>query len=113
MLAAGPSIWALHFLLSYATVAIWCSKIAGQEGPLGSARIAIGLYTGVALAAIAAIAWYGYWRHSYGSGGLPHDFDSPESRHRFLGFATLLLALLSAVATIYSALAAALIETCH
>jgi hypothetical protein len=112
MLAAAPSIWAVHFLLSYATVSIRCSKVAAANGSLGEARVAIAIYTAGALAAIGATAWYGYRRHTFGSAELPHDADTPESRHRFLGFATLLLALLSGVATMYAAMAAVVIGTC-
>ena len=36
-LASAPVIWALHFLLSYATAAVWCAKVAGPDGALGAA----------------------------------------------------------------------------
>ena len=39
---------------------------------------------------------------SHGNATLPHDDDTPEDRHRFLGFAALLLSALSAVAVIYA-----------
>jgi hypothetical protein len=55
----------------------------------------------------------GFRRHRLGSAELPHDDDSPEDRHRFLGFSTFLLSALSAVAVVYSALAAVFIETCQ
>lgn len=110
---ASPVIWATHFMLCYITAALWCGKLAGPLGPLGSARIAIGVYTAVALGAIAIVGWTGYRAHTVGSADLPHDADSPEDRHRFLGFATVLLSGLSAVATIYSALAAVFLETCQ
>jgi hypothetical protein len=113
MLTMAPAIWASHFMLCYLTAAIWCARRAGEGGPLGNVRSAIAWYTAAALAGLAVIGWEGYRRHSYGTETLPHDFDSPEDRHRFLGFATLLLAGLSAVATIYVAFAATLFETCH
>lgn len=112
MLTVGPLIWAVHFLASYLTAAIWCAKAVPRSGSLTSVRIAIAVYTVVALAGIAATAWYGYRRHTYGKATVPHDFDTPEDRHRFLGFATLLLAGLSAVATGFVALAAFYMETC-
>ena len=45
-------------------------------------------YTLAALAVVGFIGWIGYRRHSFGWAGLPHDDDTPEDRHRFLGFAT-------------------------
>ena len=51
-----------------------------------------------------------------GAGGTEvttHDLDSPEDRHRFLGFATLLLSGLSGVAVLYAALAAMYFDTCR
>jgi hypothetical protein len=113
LITAGPAIWAAHFLLSYITAAVWCAKFAGRTGPLSSARTAIAIYTVIALAGIAFVSWKGYRRHGHGEGATPHDYDSPADRHRFLGFATLLLSLMSFVATIFVALAAAFIGDCN
>ena len=113
LLAAGPLIWAAHFLASYITVAIWCAKVAGYDGPLGGARWAVAVFTVLALAGIGFVGGVGLYRHNLGTAATPHDFDSPEDRHRFLGFATLLLSSLSAVATIFVALAAVFIARCH
>jgi hypothetical protein len=111
-LAAAPSIWAAHFLLSYCTVAIVCAK-AGHSA-FGDARIAVGLYTIAALAALLWLSLRSWQRHRAGGGArLPHAADSPADRHRFLGFAVLLLSGLAAVAVTYAALAALLIGSCH
>ena len=112
-LALPPVIWAAHFLLCYVTAAIWCAKVAGRYGSLGSVRVAIGVLTVVALGGIGLAGWRGLRRHRFGGGATPHDFDTPEDRHGFLGFASLLLAGLSAVAVLYTALVALFIETCH
>jgi hypothetical protein len=113
LLAASPTIWAAHFLLSYCTAAVWCAKLGAGTDTLGAAGIAIWIFTAVALAVIAAIGRHAWRRHRYGDAELPHDFGSPEDRHRFLGFACVLLSGLSAVAVLYSALAAALVGTCR
>jgi hypothetical protein len=55
----------------------------------------------------------GYRAHSYGAADAPHDDDTPEGRHRFMGFATLLLSGLSAVAVLYAALVPVFVETCQ
>lgn len=112
-LAAGPGLWAAHFLLSYGTAALWCARVAGRDGPLGGARAAIAGYTAAALLGIAAVGWRGWRRHRFGTAAVPHDFDTRADRHRFLGFATFLLAGLAALATIYVALAAVFIGTCR
>lgn len=113
ILTIAPAIWAVHFLLSYVTAAVWCAKLAGRDGSLWEARLAIAVFTVLALLGIGINGWIGYRRHSFGEATTPHDMDMPEDRHRFLGFATLLLAALSAVATLYVALAAVFIGTCH
>ena len=112
-LTVSPGIWAAHFLLSYVTAAVWCAKLAGRDGSLAGARLAIAAYTVLALIGIGVTGWRGYGRHGFGGSTTPHDLDTPEDRHGFLGFATLLLSCLSAVATVYVALAALFVETCH
>jgi hypothetical protein len=113
LLVAAPTVWAIHFMAAYVTAAVWCAKLAGDGGSLAPARLAIAAYTLLALALLAWIGADGWKRHSYAESILPHDADSPEDRHRFLGFATFLLASLSAVAVVYAALAAVLIESCR
>jgi hypothetical protein len=114
LLVASPAIWALHFLLSYITAAIWCAKFANSpESSLAPVRWAITGYTLVALAAIAVNARSGLRRHRFQSESLPHDFDTPGDRHRFLGFATVLLAGLSAVATVFAAIVVIFFEDCR
>ena len=112
LLTASPLLWAAHFLLSYASASIWCAKVIGFGGSLTTVRTGIVLYTALALAGIGIIGLIGYRRHSLGHAALPHDDDTPEDRHRFLGFATLLLSALSAVAVIYAAAVVAFIERC-
>ena len=119
LLTIAPTIWAAHLLLCYITAAIWCAKFAGPGGALGGIRTAIVWYTIVALIGIAMMGWEGYRRHSYPSNGTDgtetttHDLDSADDRHRFLGFATLLLSGLSAVGVLYAAMAANYFETCR
>jgi hypothetical protein len=113
VLAAAPAIWAAHFMLSYGSVAIWCAKLAGPDGSLSSVRIALATYTAVALAGLGLVGRRGWRRHRLGGAAPPHDGDTPEDRHRFLGLATLLLSGLSAVAILYATLPAVFIGTCR
>jgi hypothetical protein len=113
VLAVSPTIWAAHFLLCYVTAAVWCAKQPIALAPLGGARTAIAVYTVVALAGIAIIGWWSFRAHRFGGAEPPHDEDSPQDRYRFMGFATLLLSGLSALAVVYTALVAVFIETCQ
>lgn len=113
LLTIAPTIRTAHLLLCYITTAIWCAKFVAPCGALGGVRTAIAWYTGVALIGIGIAGWEGFRRHSYGTEATTHDLDSAEDRHRFLGFATLLLSGLSAVGVLYAALAANHFETCR
>lgn len=113
LLTVAPTIWAMHFLASYITAAIWCMKFAGPENSLAPVRVAIVVYTAVALLGIGITGWLAHRRQSFGTAAMPHDDDTPEDRHRFMGFATLLLSALSAVATLYVAMVIVFVESCH
>ena len=113
LLTAAPVMWAVHLLLSYITASIWCAKVTDPHASFGTVRAAIIVYSILALAGIGVIGWIGYRRHSFGSDSLPHDDDTPEDRHRFLGFSTLLLSALSAVAVVYAALVVLFFRSCY
>ena len=113
LLIGSPSIWGTHFMLSYITAAIWCEKMAGPNKDLGQARNTILIYTVLAVTGIIWIGWIGFKKHSFGNATLPHDEDTPEDRHRFLGFSTLLLSGLSLIAVLFEALVLAFVWKCH
>ena len=114
-LAAAPGVWALHFLASYATAAVWCAK-HGAPASLGAARGLIAAYTALGLLALAGLGRRGL-RHyrSAGAEGARRDSarDTSEARHQFLGFTLLSLAALSALAVTYQALAAVFVGSCR
>lgn len=112
-LIVAPTVWAAHFLACYVTAAVWCAKFAPRFGSLEPARWLIAGYTVVALLLIAVNGWGGVRRHRLGRETLPHDADTPEDRHRFLGFATALLAGLSAIAVIFAAVVVLYFEDCR
>lgn len=112
-LIVSPTIWAAHFMLCYLTAAIWCAKFATRDGSLAPVRWAIMGYTAVALVGIALSGWSGMRRHQRGSETPEHDYDTPGDRHGFIGFATVLLSALSAVATIFAALVVIFFKDCR
>ena len=69
--------------------------------------------TVVALAAIFALGAYAYGQHRRGRADVPHGDDTTADRERFLGFATLLLCGLSAVAVIYTAIVVFFFASCQ
>jgi hypothetical protein len=114
-LAAAPGVWALHFLASYATAAVWCAK-HGAPAPLGGARLLIAAYTALGLLALAALARRGVrrYRSNADEGGVRDTArDTSEARHQFLGFTLLSLAALSGLAVAYQALAAVFVGSCR
>ena len=113
MLTIAPVVWAAHLLLSYITAAVWCAKFAGASGSLDGVLTAVAAYTVAALLAIGMVGWHGWRHHQHGTEANTHDLDTAEDRHRFLAFATLLLAGLSAVGVLYAAVAAVFFDTCR
>jgi hypothetical protein len=112
-LILGPSIWMLHFLFSYVTAAVWCAKAAGRNTGLDVPRIAIGVCTLAALLGISFIAWREYRQYRFVVFWiLPHHEKTADAQC-FLGFTTLLLCVLSFVATLYSVFAIVFIGSCR
>jgi hypothetical protein len=112
-LAASPLVWAVHFLLSYGVAAVWCARFVGEDGSLLPVRVAIAAFTLVALSIIAWIGTRAWRRHRLRGGRAPHDEDTSLARHRFLGFAVVLLSSLSAVAVAYSAMVVVFVRSCR
>ncbi|TWT66514.1 transmembrane prediction [Allorhodopirellula solitaria] len=112
-LTFSPLCWAGHFLASYLTTAIYCAKFASPEGDALPVRIAVAVFTIVALSLITFFGVRSLRLHRRGDATLPHDDDTVDDEQRFLGFAALLLAILSGIATLYTALVFVLMETCH
>jgi len=111
-LVLPPTIWAAHFLFCYVLAAIYCAK-AGALAPLAAVRAGIGLATAVALAGVLAAGYVAWAKSRIPGAPPPHDDSTDEDRARFLATATLLLAALSFVAIVFTALPALVIEDCR
>lgn len=107
----GPTIWALHFLVSYIFAAVFCAK-TGDPAAFSTVRLVVAVATVVALGGIALVGLHGFrqWRVAY---DLRQDQPTEEDRRQLLGQAAMLLCGLSAVGVIYTALPAIFIESCR
>ena len=109
----SPVVWTVHFLACYITAAVFCAKFADGSEEAYPVRVAVAVYTLIALGLIALIGWLSFRRHMMGDAALPHDFDSEDDQKRFLGFSAFLLSLLSGVATVFTAMVFFFMDTCH
>lgn len=110
-LIIGPSAWAAHFMASYGTAALFCAKFAADFTP---ARYAIAGYTAIALVVIAlsGLRALRTWnKQGEDNEGLSHP--GLQGRRRFVGFAGLLLCTVSFIATVYTAMPAAVFSECR
>lgn len=112
-LTIAPTIWAFHFMISYAATAVICAKTEGSAGWMPLLQGGIGVLTVLALAAIGYIGWQS-WRQW----DVLDDYDyshagaREEDRHEFLGHAAFLLAIISFVGVLYVAMPAAFAPSC-
>ena len=112
MLIVAPTVWALHFLLCYVYAAIRCAK-DGPLAPLDDVRTVIIIATAVALLIVLGSAWVAWAQMGVEGDPPPHDESTLEDRHRFLATAKLLLAGLSFVAIVYTAIPAFIFADCR
>lgn len=99
-MTGAPLVWAAHFVLLYAVAGTACQKLAGPEA-MAMVKWVTASATLLALAAIGWVAWYSAVRLQ------------GEVTGRFMARVTLMLAALSAVAVIFSALPAILSASCQ
>ena len=111
-LFTGPVVWALHFLVCYVGVAIYCAKRPYLDFGFDVLRLGIASATAVALGLILLSGGLAWRQWGFGTHDPPHDDPTGHDRRLFQGFATLLLSGLSFVAVIYVALPALFILEC-
>lgn len=108
VLIVPPTSWAAHFLFSYLWAAISCAKT-------GHFATMPWLFIGGTVLALAVIALAGWvaWHQSRTPGDPPpHQESTRIDRLRFLATATLLLAALSTVGVIFTALPVVFLREC-
>jgi len=111
-LIVAPTAWAAHFLFSYVYAAVRCAK-GGRDSAIGDVRLVVAIATVVALAIVLASA-YVAWVHRRVEGDEPPFHDSTdEDRQRFLATSKLLLAGLSFIAIVFTAVPAFTFGDCR
>lgn len=108
-LIVPPGVWAVHFLFSYIWAAVSCAKLG--EWSLFPTAFTIG--TVVALGIILVSGWIAFVQSRTPGDPPPHEQGTDIDRLRFLATATLLLAALSFVGVIFTALPVILLNDCR
>ncbi|MGI2033456.1 hypothetical protein ACRQ1B_13780 [Rhizobium panacihumi] len=112
-LFTAPTVWALHFIACYATVAVFCAKRLPASFSFNSVRITLAIVTIAALAMIVLSTYLAWRQWGFGADDPPHDEPTRHSRTLFQGFATLLLSALSFVAVLFAAIPLMFIAECQ
>ena len=112
-LIAGPTIWAVHFLISYISAAIICAKFGGTAS-IEVLRVFIAIVTVVALIAIwfVGVQATDDWRRALNAEWAA-DANTLDVRRRFVGRAAFLLSGLSGVAVLYVGLTVLFVSSCR
>ncbi|MCA9134043.1 MAG: hypothetical protein KDA45_12840 [Planctomycetales bacterium] len=108
----SPMVWAVHFLACYLSAAIWCAKLADTADSVRPLQWAVAWVTAIALGVIVWAGAVSYRQFRRGNPPVPYDFDDPADRTHFQGYTAFLLALLSCVATLFTALVFVLVGSC-
>jgi len=108
-LIVPPIVWAGHFLFSY----LWASVQCAKTGEF--ARYPLGFWAGTAVALLLIIAsGIVAWVQSLTPGDPPpHEHGTDSDRLRFIAYSTMLLAALSSVAVLFTALPVLFIGDCR
>jgi hypothetical protein len=107
-LIVPPTLWAAHFLFSYLWAAISCAKV-GEFATFPTLFVA---GTMIALLLIALAGWIAWRQEQIPGGTVPHQDSTDIDRLRFIAKSTLLLAGLSFVGVIFTALPVIFLRDC-
>lgn len=108
-LIVPPTVWAAHFLFSYLWAALRCAKI----GSFARFPTLYALGTVAALLVVVAAGIVAWIQSRVPGDDPPHESGTDVDRLRFLATATLLLAGLSFVAVVFTALPVVFLKDCR
>lgn len=107
-LIVPPATWAGHFLFSYIWAAISCAKV----GTFATFPTLFVVGTIVALALILLSGWIAWQQAGIPGQSAPHEDGTEVDRLRFLAKSTLLLAGLSFVGVLFTAMPVVFLRDC-
>ncbi|HUD95410.1 hypothetical protein [Sphingobium sp.] len=107
-LIVPPAIWAGHFLFSYLWAAVSCAKV----GTFATFPTLFVIGTVVAMALIFLSGWIAWRQGGVPGRSAPHEDGTEADRLRFLAKSTLLLAGLSLVGVLFTALPVVFLRDC-
>jgi len=108
-LIVPPTVWSVHFLFAYLWAAVSCAK----TGFFAEFPTLFTAGTVLALAAIALSGWIAHRQTRLRGDPPPHEQGTDIDRLRFLAKSTLLLAGLSFVGVLFTALPVVFIGDCR
>ena len=108
-LIVPPTAWAAHFLFSYLWAAISCAK----TGSFAKFPVLFVAGTVLALIVILVSGWIAWHQERIPGDPPPHQDSTEVDRLRFLAKATLLLAGLSFIGVVFTALPVIFIGDCR
>lgn len=111
-LILAPTVWALHFLFCYAYAAVSCAK-RGAPDVMGDIRVVVAIATLVAVLLVLPPAFVGWAQARMVGDPPPHQESTEEDRQRFLGLSKMMLAGLSFVAILFTAIPAFMFPDCR
>jgi len=108
-LIVPPTLWAAHFLFSY----LWAAVLCARTGDFARYPSVFAVGTALALALIVASGWVAWVQSRTPGDDPPHEGGTEIDRLRFLAVATLMLAGLSFVGVVFTALPVMFIGDCR
>jgi hypothetical protein len=108
-LIVSPAVWAAHFLFSYLWASVSCAKL----GVFATIPWLFWACTALALLVIAASGLIAHIQSRVPGDSPPHEQGTKVDRLRFLAYSTLLLAALSFIGVIFTALPVLFLEDCR
>lgn len=109
-MAAPMSIWALHFVLVYSLAGLGCEEGWHLRRTWGLSHLTWTLLVST-VAALGLIARLG-WRARRSLRAAAEPADAVQRRHRFMGRATAILAVLGAIAVVFTATPVFMLPSC-
>lgn len=108
-LIVPPGTWAVHFLFSYLWASLHCAKI----GDFARFPVLFAAGTVLALVVILASGWVAHVQAQQPGDDPPHDAGTEIDRLRFLATATELLAGLSFIGVVFTAMPVVFLTDCR